>query len=259
VALAAGSASAGDVLVLIHGFPLHAAMWQPQLDSPPAGWRVFAPDLRGFGSDANAAGVDRLTMDLLADDVAVQLQAAGIDRAVICGLSMGGYVAFALLRRAPGLVRALVLADTRAGADSDEARSTRLDNARRVRDEGTGFLVDDMLPKLLTDTTRRDRPEVEAEVRQILQAAPADSVAAALLGMAEREDSTGMLPSIDMPTLVVVGAEDVVTPPAAAREMADAIPGARLEVIDGAAHLSNLERPDEFNRILSAFLARLPG
>lgn len=254
MALTAGAGAAGNVVVLIHGFPLHAAMWQPQLDSPPPGWRLVAPDLRGFGSSAAAAGVDRLTMDMLADDVAAQLRAAGIGSAVVCGLSMGGYITFALLRRAPELVRALVLCSTRAGADSDDARKARIDNARRTRDEGTGFLIDDMLPKLLAGTTRLRRPELEAEVRQILRAAPPDSVAAALLGMAEREDSTGMLPSIGVPTLIIVGADDAVAPPAAAREMKDAIPGARLEIIDDAAHLPNLERPDAFNRILAEFL-----
>jgi 3-oxoadipate enol-lactonase len=257
VALTAGSRSRDNVVLLIHGFPLHAAMWQPQLSAPPRGWRLFAANLKGFGPDGSASGVDRLTMDMLADDLAAQLGEAGIERAVVCGLSMGGYVAFAMLRRWPERVRALVLCDTRAGADSADARKARIESARRVRDAGPAPIVDDMLPKMLSPTTRSERPELETEVRQIMMAAAADSVSAALLGMAERADSTAMLPWIRVPTLVVVGADDPITPPAEAQRMADAIPHARLVVIDDAAHLPNMERPAEFNRALNGFLRTL--
>ncbi|MGH7465836.1 MAG: alpha/beta fold hydrolase, partial [Longimicrobiales bacterium] len=134
----------GDVLVLVHAFPFSSAMWRPQLEAPPAGWRVIAPDLRGFGGSGPVTG-DRLPMDLLAQDVIALIRHLGVRRAVIGGLSMGGYVTFALLRHAPELVRGLVLSDTRAGADSVEGRQGRLKNAKHVQANGSAALIDAMV------------------------------------------------------------------------------------------------------------------
>jgi 3-oxoadipate enol-lactonase len=253
----AGDADSGDdVVLLVHGFPFNASMWQPQLDAPPPGWRMIAPDLRGFGRN-EPAGPDALTMERHAEDLAALLRHLGLTRAVVCGLSMGGYIAFALWRHAPELVRAFVLSDTRPGADTEEARRGRVDSARAVSDDGPAALIDGMLPKLLSERTRADRPEVERGLRRMMASAPRPSLAAALLGMAGRPDSTDLLPDITVPTQVVVGADDPITPPEDARLMADRIPDARLHVIEGAAHVPNLEQPAEFNRVLAEFLETL--
>jgi pimeloyl-ACP methyl ester carboxylesterase len=146
-------------LVLLHGFPFSSAIWRPQLDAPPEGWRVIAPDLRGFGGSGPVSGT-RLTMDQLAQDTIALLGHLGIVSAVIGGLSMGGYVAFALLRRAPALARALVLSDTRATADSADGRQGRVKNAKHVQAHGTAALIDAMVPRLLHAQTRAERPQV---------------------------------------------------------------------------------------------------
>ena len=153
----------GQPLILLHGFPFNATVWQPQLDAAPAGWRVIAPDLAGYG--ASAANGGPLTMDAFADDVAALAQHLGIRSAVFGGLSMGGYILFALLRKQPQLVRALILSDTRAGADNPETRATRLKNATAVESNGTATFVDEMVPKLLSVRTRRIAPAVEMQLR----------------------------------------------------------------------------------------------
>jgi 3-oxoadipate enol-lactonase len=248
-----GGPAAGDPLLLIHGFPLSSAMWQPQVESPPPGWRVIAPDLRGFGNSPPAAGP--VTMDSLADDLAALLAQLGVSSAAVCGLSMGGYVAFALLRRHPSLVRALVLCDTKADGDTEEVRRGRLQSAARVEAEGTRSVVDAMLPKLLSPATVRRQAAIEADVRGILESASPAGVAAALKAMAARPDSTPMLRSINVPTQIIVGADDQITPAGGAQLMARGIPGARIEVIPEAGHLPNLENTAAFDRALAGFLA----
>jgi 3-oxoadipate enol-lactonase len=245
-----------DVLVLIHGFPFHSAIWRPQLDAPPAGWRVIAPDLRGFGGSAPLTG-NRLPMDLFAQDVVSLLSHLGVGKAVFCGHSMGGYVTLAVVRRAARLVRGLVLSDTRATPDSAEAKQGRLKNAKHVHAHGTAALIDALVPRLLDAQTRAERPHVEQELRTVMNAAPAPAVVAALLGMAERPDSTPQLRSISAPTQLVVGATDPITPPGDARLLARAIPGSQIEIIEKAAHFPSLEQPAAFNRVLVSFLDRL--
>jgi pimeloyl-ACP methyl ester carboxylesterase len=244
-----------DVLVLIHGFPFNSAIWRPQLDAPPAGWRIIAPDLRGFGGSGPAA--ERATMDGFAKDVAGLIRHLGVRKAVIGGLSMGGYVTFGLLRHAPDLVRALILSDTRAAADSAEGKQGRLKNAKHVQANGTAALIDAMVPRLLHADTRANLPHVEQELRTVMNAAPARAVVATLLGMADRPDSTPNLRSINVPTQLIVGENDEITPAGDARLLARAIPGARLEIIPGAGHLPNLEKPAAFNRVIELFLEGL--
>lgn len=242
-----------DVLVLLHGFPFSSAIWRPQLEFPPAGWRVIAPDLRGFGGSGQLPPA-RFSMDQFADDVIALLRHLGVRSAVVCGHSMGGYITFALLRRAQGMVRGLVLTDTRAAADTPEGKTGRLKNAKHVQAHGTAALVDALVPRLLSESTRANMPHVEQELRSIMDTAPASSVIAALVGMAERPDSSPQLRSINVPTLVIVGERDVITPAGEARLLARAIPGAQLEIIPGAGHLPSLEQPAAFNRILEGFV-----
>ena len=248
--------SGEDVLVLVHGFPFNSAIWRPQLEAAPAGWRVIAPDLRGFGGGAVVTG-SRLPMDLLAQDVLSLLAHLGVRSAVVCGHSMGGYVTFAMLRKAPRLIRGLLLANTRATPDSAEGKQGRVKNAKHVHAHGTQALIDALVPRLLAAETRAGSPDIEEELRAVMRAAPAPAVVAALLGMAERPDSTPQLRSINVPTQLVVGASDEITPPGDARLLARAIPGSQLEIIERAGHLPSLEQPAVFNRVLTGFLERV--
>jgi 3-oxoadipate enol-lactonase len=271
---ASADATAGTV-VFIHGFPFHGGMWEPQLEALPAGWRGLAPDLRGFGRSelGAAAGVVStgqktggrvalpdepvLTMDRLADDVAELMEEEGAAPAVVCGLSMGGYVAFSLWRRHPGLVRALVLADTRAETDSDEARENRMRMAQTARDSGTRPIASAMLPSILAEQTMAGRPEVTEKVRAMIEGTAVETMIAALAGMAVRRDSIPDLGSIRVPTLVVAGEHDALTPPDVGRAMTQRLADARFEVIPDAGHVSSLENPAAFNAALNEFLATL--
>lgn len=243
-------------LLLLHAFPLSARMWEPQHALAEHGWRVVMPHFRGFDG-ARPEDQDAATLDDYAGDVANLLETLEIDRAVIGGLSMGGYVALALYRHAPQLFRGLVLADTRAEADSAEARANR---ARMMALAGTGgaaAIADDMVPKLLGQTTRATRPALEERVRALILGNPPAAIQAALRAMMTRPDSTALLPAIAVPTLVVVGDEDTLTPPQLSASMAASIPQADLLVLSQAGHLSSLEQPHAFNAALLRFLDRL--
>lgn len=249
-------AGAGEEVVLfVHGFPFSSAIWEAQLAEVPEGWRLLAPDLPGFGASPPLGGT--LTMERIADALADFLEEQGVRRAVVCGLSMGGYVTLALWRRHAGRVRALVLADTRASADSEQARAGRYESAARARASGVRVVADAMLPRLVCRETREERPEVAARLVEIMESASVEGVAGASEGMAERPDCTSLLPTIDVPTLVLVGEQDILTPPAESEQLAAGIPGAELRVIPGAGHVTCMEAPALFNAHLRDFLARL--
>jgi pimeloyl-ACP methyl ester carboxylesterase len=250
--------SPGDrdrTLLLLHAFPLSSAMWEPQFDAL-RGWRLVAPELRGFrapdGPPAEPPGEP--TMEELAMEVEHLLDALGSPEVVVGGCSMGGYLAFALLRHAPARIRGLVLADTRATADTEEGKAGRRTMQQLARDGGAAAIADDMLPRLLGETTRRERPEVERHVRALIEANSADAIAGALGAMMGRQDSRPLLGTITCPTLILVGLEDVLTPLGASEEMHEAIRGSHLEPIPRAGHLSNLENPAAFNAALGGFL-----
>ena len=253
--MACDDVGAGTPVVFLHGFPLDRRMWAEQLDALAGDARCIAPDLRGFGETGAAPPYG---MDQYADDVVALLDALAVERAVVAGLSMGGYVAFALWRRHPHRVRALVLADTRAGADTDEVRERRRRLAALARERGSRAVADAQIEGLVGRSTRRERPEVEQLLYAMLVAVPVPGIVGALQAMMDRPDSTPTLPTITVPTLVVVGDEDPLIRVAEARAMQAAIPGSELAVIPGAGHVSNVERPAEFNRVLRAFLAALP-
>jgi 3-oxoadipate enol-lactonase len=239
-----------DGLLLLHAFPLDASMWAPQIAAFDGVVPIVAPNAPGFGGTSSAGDVS--TMDTIADRAARDLANAGIDRVVVVGLSMGGYVAFSFWRRHRDRVLGLVLANTRAGADDDAGKERRAALATRLRGEGSGFLVENPPPLLSSGAPE----ELWDRVREIIRAQPAEAIAAASLGMAERADSTPDLPGIDMPTLVVTASGDTLIPPEATTPMASQIPGAQLEILEGPGHLSNLEAPEEFTRLLRGALQR---
>lgn len=244
----------GPVVLLLHAFPLSAAMWRPQLEALRGRYRVLAPDGRGFGGSDAPPGL--YSMDQLADDAAALLDQLQIPEVILGGLSMGGYVAFAFLRRHRARVRALILADTRAGADSDEGRAKRESNARLAEEQGATPIAEQMLPALLA----LDAPaDLHDELRALIVATNPTGIAGALRGMAARPDSSADLGEITIPTLVIVGAEDTLTPPAEAQRLQAGIAGSSLVTLPGAAHLPNLERPVEFNAALLGFLEKVGG
>lgn len=254
VEIAYDDVGSGKPVLFIHGFPHKRTLWAPQLGALVDRARCIAPDLRGFGESSRSGPY---SIDQYADDVAMLLRTLGVERAVVTGLSMGGYIAFALWRRHRPLVRALVLADTRAGADSEETLAKRHALVEVARTRGSGAVADAQITGMIGKTTREKRPRLIDEVHRMLESAPVDGIVGALEAMMARPDSTATLATIDVPTLVVVGNEDVLTPVSEAELLHAAIRGSRLEVIDGAGHVSNLERPAAFNHVLSEFLAAL--
>jgi pimeloyl-ACP methyl ester carboxylesterase len=246
---------AGAVL-LLHAFPLAAEMWHAQLSQVPSGWRFVAPDLRGFGASAPDGGeADAFSIDDYALDALALLDHLDIREAVVCGLSMGGYVAFAICRLAPGRIRGLVLADTRPDADSPAARAGRQGMLDELERDGAARIADSMVSRLLGPTTVAQKPEVVRSVRRLAAAQSAQAVRPAVLRLMTRPDSTPWLASIACPVLVVAGEDDAIAGPDVARQMHDQIPGAELALVGKAGHLSNLERPEAFNAALDRFLA----
>jgi pimeloyl-ACP methyl ester carboxylesterase len=246
-----------NVVVLIHAFPLGAAMWEGQVKALPQGWRLVAPDLRGFGGSTLPEPDDSPAIDDYAADVVDLLRALGVSSAVVGGLSMGGYVTLAVLRRASALARAVILADTRAGADSLEGRANRRSMLALVDREGPSGVARDMLPKLLGKTSFEERDHLEALVRRLIKQQSPAAVRGAILRIMERPDSFATLEAIEVPTLIIAGDEDVLTPVEEAQKMLAAAPGAQLVVLPRTGHLANLEDPDAFNGVVCQFLSRL--
>jgi pimeloyl-ACP methyl ester carboxylesterase len=244
----------GRPLVLIHAFPLSADMWRRQLDRVPDGWRFVAPDLRGFGP--SAVDDQPLTMDDYANDVLGLMDAAAIETAVIGGLSMGGYVTFALFRLAPGRFAGVVLADTKAQADTEAGVAARRALLETLRAGGVSAVADSMMTMVVGETTRRENPQVMTWVRELMEANKPEAIAAAVHALMGRPDSTPDLGRIRCPALVIVGEEDTVTPSADAELLARTIPATELVALPRAGHLSNLEVPEDFSGALTRFLSR---
>jgi 3-oxoadipate enol-lactonase len=255
IEMAYDEVGSGPPVVLLHGYPFNRSMWSEQVAALSANYRVITPDLRGHGE--TTVTDEPATMDEMAQDVAALLDKLGIERVTLGGLSMGGYVTLAFYRRFPLRVRALILADTRPQADTLEARRNREEQAKKILNEGMQSIADDFLKKVLTPATLSERPEITERVREMILKTNPQGAAAALRGMAVRHDQTDFLEEIFAPTLILVGSEDQLTPPKDAELMKREIRGSRLEIIEGASHLSNLERPEVFNRALLDFLDAL--
>ena len=240
-------------LLLIHGFPLDRTLWSEQMRGVNA--RVIAPDLRGFGESAMASGA--VTMDTYAEDLHALLDALKIKNAVVAGLSMGGYIALAFYRKYPQSARGLILANTKAGADSAEGKKGRDDNAALAREKGAAAVGEKMMPKMLTPKTASERPALAKSVNEMMSRQSVEGVVAALMAMRDRPDSMPTLAQVSVPTLIITGAEDNLIPPKESEVMRDGIRGAKLVVIPGAAHLSNVEQLEAFNRAVNDFLKSL--
>src|SRR5579864_5870754 len=247
-----GSGRPRGTLVLLHAFPLNARMWEPQLALADHGWRVLAPHYRGM--DGGVQDPPAVSIDDYAGDVIDLLDAMHVEDAVIGGLSMGGYVAFALFRHAPSYFRALILADTRSQADTPAGIEGRKKMLEQLERGGVNAIANEMLPKLLSESTRATRPEVIARVRAMILSRPPESISNDIHALMARPDATPLLPAIRVPTLILVGEEDALTPPSAAEEMRARIAGAELVRIPGAGHLSNIDQPEIFNDALARFL-----
>lgn len=244
----------GQPILFVHGFPLSRAIWQPQIEVLSKNFRVIAPDLRGHGESEAPAGV--YIMNTFADDLNALLEERQCGPVVLTGHSMGGYISFVFYRRYPQKVRGLVLFCTRAGADSEEGKAGRENLARRAEREGAAAVAEQMLPKILAASTTASRPDLVAQVRQIMLATSSNGLAGSLRGMAARPDSVDVLPKIAVPTLVIAGAGDLIIPSHEAETMAQAIPNAPLHFISNAGHLASLENPAEVNDRLRDFLGK---
>jgi pimeloyl-ACP methyl ester carboxylesterase len=239
----------GVPLLLIHGFPLDRTLWRTQIAGLTQIYRVIAPDLRGFGQSSETDG-SAISMDQHAADLKSLLDSVNVKQAVIGGISMGGYVALAFYAQYADRVKGLLLANTRAVPDSEEGKQTRLLNAQKVEDSGTGFLVDDMAPKMLGSTAK---PEIEIAVRSMMARQRSTGVTSALRGMAARPDRTALLRFATVPVLIISGSHDVLIPPADSEAMHALIPNSRLVIIPDAGHLSNLDKADAFNHVVREF------
>lgn len=244
-----------DPVVLLHAFPLNRKMWAPQVEALAGTRRVITPDYPGFGSSPRppaqpdvryyAQGIERL------------LDRLGLERVVLGGVSMGGYVAFGCMKLFPERVSGLVLASTRPDPDSEEMRENRMKTARRVADEGVEVLIELQMERLLAPQTLKNNREVVEKVRAMILESSPTGVVAALGAMRERPDSTPLLAEISVPTLVIGGEEDAISSPEVMAEMAQKIPASRHVALPGAGHLSNLEAPQGFNAALKEFLETL--
>jgi 3-oxoadipate enol-lactonase len=238
----------GEAIVLVHGHPFDRTMWHPQVEQFSRSHRVITPDLRGYGQ--NLSHESKTTLAVFADDIAALLDSLEIDRIALGGLSMGGQIVMEFYRRHPARVRALLLADTFPGAETPEGHKARNDMADRLLREGMGPYAEEVLYKMVA----LGNTEAADHVLRMMKAAPAEGAAAGLRGRAERPDYTETLRSVSVPTLVVVGDKDEYTPAAVAEHMHALIPGSVLEVVEGAAHMPNLERPAHFNEAFARLL-----
>lgn len=243
-------------LLLIHGFPLDGSIWRDQMKGLADVADVMAPDLRGFGDDRRPLPT-AMTMEDFAEDLRVLLDARGVERAVLCGLSMGGYVAMAFAERWPERVDGLILCNTRATADTFEGKAAREQTALDAMDKGAAVIARAMVPKVLSERTRRHHPEMAGRVEAIMARQQPKAIAAAARGMARRPDRTAALRQLELPGLIITGGDDALMPLPTSEAMHEALKGSRMVVIDGAAHLTNVEAPHLFNEAVMQFLDEL--
>lgn len=255
ISIAYHDRGSGFPLVFLHAFPLNRTMWVEQEQALSSRFRVITIDLRGHGE--SDAPLWRYTLDQAADDVIGLLDHLSIRQTVFVGLSMGGYILFALYRQYADRVRGLVLANTRAQADTLEGKEGRFQMAQTAYKNGPSAIADIMIPKLLSPATIQTKPDLVGRVRAMIEGNQISGIAGDLMAMAERPDSISLLNQITCPTQIIVGEVDLPTPPSDAKLMAERIPGARLTILPKAGHLSNLEQPDQFNKTIRTFVSEV--
>jgi pimeloyl-ACP methyl ester carboxylesterase len=248
------SGSGAPPIVLLHGFPLDGRVWMAQRDALSKNNRVITPDLRGFGKSPSA---DAFTMESIADDVHALLKDLGALPAILGGLSMGGYAALAYAKKYPTDLKGLILIDTRAEADTPEGREGRQKMIDAVRAKGSPAAAEAMMPKMLAPGTPARSPDVARELRTIMESQPPRTIENALVALRDRPDFRDDLASIAVPTLIVVGESDAITPPAMAETLNKNIPNSELVVIRSAGHMTSMEQPDQVNRAIRDFVAKL--
>jgi 3-oxoadipate enol-lactonase len=246
----------GPSLVMAHGFPLDSRMWNAQAAELSDHYRVVCPDLRGFGQSQSQSP---FTIASLADDLHKLLTAIGAVPAVLAGLSMGGYVALAYARKYASDLRGLILVDTKADADTAEGKANRDKMVALVRESGSKAIAEAMLPRLVAPEVPRTRPQLAKELRAMMESCPPKTIEHALLAMRDRPDQTAWLGSINIPTLIIVGDADAITPPVVAQSMHDKIPPSQLAIIRGSGHMTPMEQPVQVNQAIRQFMETLGG
>lgn len=258
ITLAVHDEGSGPPILFVHGFPLSHSMWRGQLEAFESDHRVIAPDLRGFGESDVTDGT--VTMEQHADDLAALLDELNVgEPVVLCGLSMGGYIAWQFQQKYPERLRALILCDTRAIADTPEGVENRKRLAKMVIENGSAAVASVMLPNLFSSATGDRNQSAIDELRQTIEATSPQGIAAASLGMAERPDVTSLLPTIETPSLLIVGEDDGISPPEEMRSIAAAMPNAAVFEVPNAGHMSPLENPKPVNAAIHEFLQGLPS
>jgi 3-oxoadipate enol-lactonase len=242
-------------VVLIHGFPFNHAMWQPQIAVLEKRFRIIAYDLRGHGK--SSVGDGQYTIEFYVDDLISLLDHLKVERAVLCGLSMGGYIALRAVERNPERIVGLILADTQAKADTNEAKLRRAASIRAVKTSGVKAYAEGLLKALFAQQSHATRTDAVDAVRNMIESSSPLGISGALLALAARTETTEALSSIRVPTLILVGEHDTLTPISASQEIHDKIPNSEMHVIRDAAHMSNLENPEAFNGHVLDFLGRL--
>ncbi|MDE3041547.1 MAG: alpha/beta fold hydrolase [Nitrospirota bacterium] len=255
ITIAYSDQGTGLPIVFLHAFPLNRTMWATQENALSSQFRIITLDLRGHGE--SDAPLWRYTLDQAADDVCALLDHLAIQRALFVGLSMGGYILLAFYRKYAARMNGLILADTRAQADTAEGKDGRFQMAQIAYKKGPSAIADIMITKLLSPATVQARPEIVQKVRAMIEGNQISGIAGDLMAMAERPDSIPLLAQITCPTQIIVGELDQATPPSDAELMAEKIPGARITIIPNAAHLANLEQPEAFNQIVASFASDL--
>ncbi len=242
----------GTAVIFIHGFPFNRSMWAPQIEALSGTYRVISYDVRGHGQ--SDVGYGQYSLEFFVDDLIAGMDHLKIESAVLCGLSMGGYIALRAAQRHADRLKGLILCDTKSEADSDEVKIKRATSIRAVKKDGVKSFAEGFVKNVLTEKTLLTKPNLAASVRKMIEANPPIGISGALLAMAARTDTTAALAGITVPTLILVGEEDKLTPPSVSEAMAKKIPHAVFHIIPEAAHLSNLENPAIFNEHLFTFL-----
>jgi 3-oxoadipate enol-lactonase len=245
----------GIPIVFVHGFPFDHTMWEPQMRALPNQYRAITYDIRGHGR--SDVGDGQFTIELFVDDLIALLDHLVIEKAILCGRSMGGYIVLRTAERHPDRIRALILCDTKSEADSDEAKIRRSAAIRKVKSEGTAVFADEFVKSVFAPESFQNQPATIDSVKHTIRSNSPIGISGAALAMAARTDTSGLLGTIKVPTLIMVGEHDTLAPPSAAESMHKRIAGSDLHIIHAAAHMSNLENAPEFNRHLVEFLSRL--